>query len=72
MPEPRPPEPTVHVHLTIEVSVDTKIDTGVSVRRWNAMTAEQRSEFISELWEGEASSADNGGVSIITEGAAPT
>lgn len=60
---------TVKIHIAIDIQVDEEADTGLTVEAWNAMTGWEREEVVQELWN-EAAAADNGGVSVVTEGAA--
>jgi hypothetical protein len=64
------PKPTVIIDMTIEISTSGEIDTGISVEKWNAMSAEDRANVVREIWIDEASSYDNGGITVITDGAA--
>ena len=62
------PKPTVHLHMTIEISCENEdLDTGISVDKWNAMDNSERQAAIRDIWIDEASSYDNGGVSVITD-----
>jgi hypothetical protein len=61
---------TVKLHITIEISTeDEAADTGLTVAEWNAMTDEERSDVMDGIWSEMAGGANNGGISVVTEGA---
>lgn len=60
---------TVRIHVSISIEVDEHVDTGVSVEAWNVMDPAARTAMVEEIWR-EAAQADNGGISVVTAGAA--
>ncbi len=60
---------TVKIDICIEISERDVIDTEMSVEKWNALTANQRQNLIREAWL-EMAARDDGGICVITEGAA--
>ena len=60
---------TVKLHITIDIHTeDEAADTGLTVAEWNALTTEQRREITRDMWL-EMCGADNGGITVVTEGA---
>ena len=60
---------TVRLHVSISVEVDEHVDTGLSVEAWNAMEEAGRRAMVAEIWA-SCAQADNGGISVVTTGAA--
>jgi len=60
---------TVKIRVEIEISMAGDADTGVSLDEWNAMSDEERSALVGQIWLDEAGGHDNGGVWTLTEGA---
>lgn len=63
-------EETVVLHVSIRISTEGEVDTGISLSEWNAMTDDERSDIAAQIWTEEAASNDGGGKYVITEGAA--
>lgn len=59
---------TVKVRVRVEISSEDVIDTEMTVEQWNALTDDQRYAVYRNAWEAMCES-DNGGVSVLTEGA---
>jgi hypothetical protein len=60
---------TVKISIEIGVSTEGVHDTGLTVAQWNALSLEERSAMVAEMWSTEAGDHDNGGMSVVTEGA---
>lgn len=61
---------TVKVRISIEISTEDDADTGLTVEQWNALTDAERSAMVRDMWDTYASSADSGGMQVLTAGAA--
>ncbi len=61
-------EETVHLDISIEIDHREVVDTGITVAAWNAMTADERSDVKADPWT-ELAENDNGGISVVTDGA---
>ncbi len=59
---------TVKLDITIEIRAQDVVDTGVTVEAWNALTDAERHVHYRNAWEAMAE-GDNGGVTVLTEGA---
>jgi hypothetical protein len=60
---------TVRLDISIQIDQhDDNYDTGITVPEWNAMTNEDRSKVYQEAWS-TMTEQDNGGVTVLTEGA---
>ncbi len=59
---------TVRLDISIDIRTEGVVDTGITVADWNAMTNEQRSDVIQQSWN-DMAQQDNGGISVVTEGA---
>ena len=60
--------------VLLHVSIDFKrsessIETGYTVAEWNALTPAERTEIACGIWEAEMANADQGGMSVETDGA---
>lgn len=59
------------VLLSIHIEIDQHDDaaeTGLTVAQWNALTDDERTAIYRGMWETMAS-VDNGGISVVTDGA---
>lgn len=61
-------EETVHIDISIDIQTEAVIDTELTVSYWNALTDEQRSAIAQAAWN-DMAAQDNGGMSVVTEGA---
>lgn len=61
---------TVKVHISIQIDTEGDADTGITVEQWNALTNAERSRIVSDMWSADAGDHDNGGMYVITDGAA--
>lgn len=61
---------TVRLHVRVEIREDDTLDTGLTVERWNALSADARREYYRDMWQ-RLAAWDAGGVSVLTAGAAP-
>jgi hypothetical protein len=60
---------TVRLEISIKIDQhDGDYDTGYSVERWNALTDAERSAVYHAAWDAMAEQ-DDGGVTVLTEGA---
>lgn len=60
----------VLIRVTIDFKrSDSTINTGLTVAEWNALPATERAEIARGIWEAELANADQGGMSVETEGA---
>jgi hypothetical protein len=59
---------TVKLDISIEISEQDVVDTGLTVEQWNALTGEQRSAIARDIWN-DMAARDNGGMSVVTPGA---
>lgn len=59
---------TVKMRVSVEISAEDVVDTGLTVEQWNALTDTERSEHYQEAWSNLAE-GDNGGVEVLTDGA---
>lgn len=59
---------TVKLDISIEISTQDVVDTGLTVDEWNALSADQRFEKTRLIWNAMAES-DNGGIKVVTPGA---
>lgn len=61
---------TVEIRVIIDYKrSDSTIDTGLTVAEWNALPTAERAEIARGFWEAELANADQGGMSVETEGA---
>jgi hypothetical protein len=58
---------TVKLDISIDVHQSGVVDTEITVDEWNAMTPDQRQQVKDDNWHDMV--IDNGGISVITEGA---
>ncbi len=61
---------TVEIDISIRIETQGVYDTGLTVEEWNAKTDAERYAIARDMWEAEAA-RDDGGMSVITPGAAP-
>jgi hypothetical protein len=62
-------EETVRIDISIDIQTEGVVDTDITVAAWNAMTDDERAEVVRQMWM-DMASVDNGGISVVTEGAA--
>ncbi len=60
---------TVRIDISIDIQTEGVVDTDITVADWNAMTDQQRSDIVQQYWN-DMAQQDNGGISVVTEGAA--
>lgn len=60
----------VLIHVSIDYkTTDNTVETGLTVAAWNALTDAERSAIARDIWETELQNADQGGMSVVTDGA---
>jgi hypothetical protein len=59
---------TVKLDISIEISTQDVVDTGLTVEQWNALSATERYAMAKDAWDAMAES-DDGGMSVATAGA---
>ncbi len=61
-------EETVRIDISIQIDQQDVVDTGLTVAQWNALSDAERWRIAREQWDIMAS-RDDGGMSVVTEGA---
>lgn len=60
----------VHIRVSIDFKPsDNSVETGLTVAEWNALSDDERRTIARDIWETEMANADQGGMSVETEGA---
>lgn len=59
---------TVKLDISIDISTQDIVDTGLTVEQWNALSDKGRRDIVRDYWEVMAQH-DNGGIAVVTPGA---
>lgn len=59
---------TVKLDISIDISTQDIVDTGLTVEQWNALSDKGRRDIVRDYWEAMAQH-DNGGIAVVTPGA---
>ncbi len=59
---------TVRLDISIEISEQAVVDTGITVDAWNAMTDDERQAVIQDRWN-DVAERDNGGIRVLPKNA---
>jgi hypothetical protein len=59
---------TVKFRIVVHVDAEDEIDTGLTVKQWNALSNGERDQWRDDAWEALVQ-GDDGGCSVLTEGA---